>query len=93
MFRVDVATMAKPKTLVGRVHSTRMGSSDPTKARILFFLTAEGQALWSPRTRPHLLCKSYLPQPQTPPFSKTPPPTQAPPIPPPARKCQATPSK
>lgn len=54
MFRVDVATMAKPKTLVGRVHSTRIGSSYPAKAGILLCLPTAGQALWSSRTPPPL---------------------------------------
>lgn len=48
MFRVDVATMAKPKTLVGRVHSMRIGPSSTARARILLFLPTAGQAWCSP---------------------------------------------
>lgn len=81
MFRVDVATIAKPKTLGGSVHSTRIGPSYPAKARILLFLPTAGQALCSPQNSgPHLPCNFHLPQPQAPPSSKTPPLTQAPPI-------------
>lgn len=93
MFRVDVATIAKPKTLVGRVHSTITGSSYPARARILFFLPTVGQALCFPRTpaptfvsltfHNHKSRLSLRPRPRT----------QAPPTPPSqaATKCQATP--
>lgn len=39
MFRVDVATMAKPKTLVGRVRGPTKGFSYPTTPTILLFLS------------------------------------------------------
>lgn len=81
MFRVDVATIAKPKTLVGRVHSTRIGPSYPTKARILLFLPTAARPCVPPAQNscPHLPCNSHLPQPQAPPSSKTPPLAKAPP--------------
>lgn len=94
MFRVEVATIAKPKTLIGRVRGPRKESSSPAIPRILPFPPTAGEALRPPSPRPHLLCDpptfhNHKPRLSLGPRSRA----QAPPIFPESDpKCKAKPS-